>query len=174
LLRDPARGHALARAGRAHALRIATLSKTVADLDALYRDALFRNGRRRAGYRWWVSLARLPVVIAVTFYLNGRYVVLESTYLPKWAAGWRPWQPRALAVLPFELMALPFVVLAPRACVTGVRRAYYAVRRRIGVRRTYHWLRRRIGVRRTYHWLRRRIGVRRTYHWLRRRTGLRR
>jgi glycosyltransferase involved in cell wall biosynthesis len=154
LLRDRERGHALARAGRAHALRTVTLSKAAADLDALYRDALFQNGRRRAGYRWWVSLARLPVVIAVTFYLNGRYM-LEGIYLSKWAAGWRPWQPRALAVLPFELLALPFVVLAPRSWMLGLHNTY--VRMRYRLRHACSRVRRRIGLRRTYDWLRRQM-----------------
>jgi glycosyltransferase involved in cell wall biosynthesis len=75
LLSDPDRARVLGQAGRAHVLRIATLSKTVADLDALYRDALFPNGRRRRAYRWWVSLSRLPVLAAVAMRLIGPYVL---------------------------------------------------------------------------------------------------
>jgi glycosyltransferase involved in cell wall biosynthesis len=74
LLRDPDRAGALGQAGRAHVLRTATLSKSVTDLDALYRDALFQNGHRRAGYRWWLSLSRLPPLAGVAAYLAGRYL----------------------------------------------------------------------------------------------------
>jgi glycosyltransferase involved in cell wall biosynthesis len=131
LLRDPERARALASAGRAHALRTVTLGKVAADLDALYRAELFRNGRRRRGYRWWVSLARLPVVVMLSIYLDGRYVALEQICLPRWAAGWRPWHPRALARLPFELVALPAMVLAPRSWLIALHRAGSRVRDRL-------------------------------------------
>jgi glycosyltransferase involved in cell wall biosynthesis len=102
LLREPAWATALGRAGRQHVLHTATLTKTVADLDTIYRQRLLPNGERRTGYRLWVSALRLPVVAAVAGYLNWRLYVIEHVYLPKWEAGWRPWQPRALLTLPFD------------------------------------------------------------------------
>jgi hypothetical protein len=74
LLRDPARARALGKAGRRHVLRTATLSKTVADLDALYRRLL---GRRHPGYRGWVSVLRLPALALVGAYLVGRFKIVE-------------------------------------------------------------------------------------------------
>jgi hypothetical protein len=42
----------------------------------------------------------------------------------------------------WRLLALPFVILAPRSAVTRVRRACHSVSRRIGLRRVGHWVRR--------------------------------
>jgi glycosyltransferase involved in cell wall biosynthesis len=100
LLRDPEYGRTLARSGRAHALRTATLSRTVADLDALYRRFLFARGRRRRGHRRWVSLLRLPVLIAACAYLDRRLHLVEYRYRPRWEAGWRPWRLGAWRRLP--------------------------------------------------------------------------
>jgi glycosyltransferase involved in cell wall biosynthesis len=93
LLRDPERARAMGKAGREHVLRTATIDKTVADLDRLYRQWLFRGGKRRTGYRRWVTRLRLPLLKLVAYYLNVRFQVIEDPYL-KWQAGWRPWHIR--------------------------------------------------------------------------------
>ena len=76
LLRDPVRARALGKAGRQHVLQTATLSKTVADLDALYRRVLAVSGRR-ASYRLWMSALRLPVIAAIGAYLVARFRLIE-------------------------------------------------------------------------------------------------
>jgi glycosyltransferase involved in cell wall biosynthesis len=77
LLRDPERAKALGRAGRQHVLATATLSKTVADLDRLYRIYLSRVRKRRSGYRGWLSLVRLPIAALVGAYLVARFQIVE-------------------------------------------------------------------------------------------------
>jgi hypothetical protein len=122
LLRDPERAKALGKAGRRHVLETATLSRTVADLDRLYRRCLFPGGKRRSGYRWWVTALRLPVVAVMSARLNQRLVLLEYYYLPRWERGWRPWQLRALICLPVEIVGLTLLSLAPRAALTSAYR----------------------------------------------------
>ena len=91
LLRDPARARALGKAGRQHVLRTATLSKTAADLDRLYRQWLFKGGRRKMGHRPWVTRLRYPGMVLTWLYINTRLERIEFGLIRKWMAGWRPW-----------------------------------------------------------------------------------
>ena len=91
LLRDPGRARALGTAGRQHVLQTATLSKTVADLDRLYRQWLFPDGTRRTGYRRRLLRKRLLVLIALAIYLNLRLHIVEYRLIRRWREGWRPW-----------------------------------------------------------------------------------
>jgi hypothetical protein len=125
LLRDPERARALGRAGRRHVLRTATLSRTVADLDALYRR-LLRAPWHKAGYRSWVTALRFPWLVGVAAMLNLRLVPIEYVYRPRWQRGWRPWHPVALARLTFELPLLALLALMPR---TILKAGYRAVAR---------------------------------------------
>lgn len=72
LLRDPARARSLGRAGRQLMLERFTLTRTVSDLDRLYRHQLEPDGRRRTGYRLWVSIPRLAVFLPFSLYLADR------------------------------------------------------------------------------------------------------
>jgi hypothetical protein len=81
----------MGKAGREHVLRTATLGKTIADLDRLYRQWLFRGGKRREGYRRWVTRLRLPILRLVAIYLNWRLQVVEYRWIARWEVGWRPW-----------------------------------------------------------------------------------
>ena len=123
LLRDPVRARALGKAGRQHVLQTATLSKTVADLDALYRRVLAVSGRR-ASYRLWMSVLRFPGLVGVAALLNLRLVAVEYYYLPRWQRGWRPWHPAALARFLFEAPLLLALALAPRSVVKSGYRVY--------------------------------------------------
>jgi glycosyltransferase involved in cell wall biosynthesis len=122
LLRDPERARALGRAGRQHVLGTATLSRTVADLDRLYRRGLFRGGKRRSGFQWWVTALRLPLLACTALQLNLRLVLVEYYYVPRWERGWRPWQLRALICLPVEIVGLTLLSLAPRVALTAAYR----------------------------------------------------
>lgn len=111
LLDDRTRGRSLARAGRTHVLAVATLTKTVSDLDSIYREFLFQGGRRRRGYRLWVSALRFPVVVLVSAYLCWRLLRVEYYYLPKWESGWRPWHGKVLLSVPGAIWSQPSVFL---------------------------------------------------------------
>jgi glycosyltransferase involved in cell wall biosynthesis len=73
LLRDPREARRLGKAGRALMLPRFTLSRTVADLDQLYREAL---RRRRGGYRWWVSAGRSLLCVPLVPYLLARGLLI--------------------------------------------------------------------------------------------------
>ncbi|HWE64478.1 MAG TPA: glycosyltransferase family 4 protein [Chloroflexota bacterium] len=75
LLRDPTRAQALGRAGRQLMLQRFTLTRTVDDLDQLYRRLLEPGGRRRTGYRLWVSLLRLALFVPFSAYLADRLLI---------------------------------------------------------------------------------------------------
>jgi glycosyltransferase involved in cell wall biosynthesis len=109
LLDDRRSSREFGKAGRAHVLEIATLAKTVSGLDTIYREFLFKNGRRRGGYRLWLSILRLPVLLIVCAYLHWRLYRLEYHYLPKWNSGWRPWQLQSLLAAPAVLWGQPAV-----------------------------------------------------------------
>lgn len=65
LLRDPGCAEQLGQAGRRLMLERFTLTRTVADLDALYTRRLRPAGRLRPSYRLWVTLLRAPVFTVV-------------------------------------------------------------------------------------------------------------
>jgi len=82
LLRDPAEAERLGQAGRALMLERFTLERTVADLDAVYRRALWRGGVRQRGYRPWVSLGRFLRFLPVALYLLIRLCAVDALLLP--------------------------------------------------------------------------------------------
>jgi glycosyltransferase involved in cell wall biosynthesis len=79
LLGDPQRARALGRAGRKLALERFTFSRTVSDLDELYRRQ--RAEKRRKPYNPLISLWRLVVGVPVFAYLAFRLLVIDI-YLP--------------------------------------------------------------------------------------------
>jgi glycosyltransferase involved in cell wall biosynthesis len=138
LLRDPAWGAALGRAGRQHVLRTASLTKTVADLDEIYRERLLPNGRRRTGYRPWVPVLRRPVLMLILWFLNWRLRAIEPQIMPMWEAGWRPWQPQQFLMTLSAIADLLVgqVVRSVQFTITVRRQqAVSAFYRRFGLRR---------------------------------------
>jgi hypothetical protein len=91
MLRNPLRARALANAGRERMLARFTLSRTVADLDALY-VSLARTARR---YRPFLFVGRLLVAGVFCCGVALRFLVLDCWWLPRWDQGWRPWRPLA-------------------------------------------------------------------------------
>jgi hypothetical protein len=85
-------------------LQLATLTISVEQLHELYGRLLYSRRPRRAGYRTWVSLLRVPVMVGMCLYLDRRRTLIDYHYLPRWEAGWRPWHPSVLLELPRMLL----------------------------------------------------------------------
>jgi glycosyltransferase involved in cell wall biosynthesis len=85
LLREPEKAKALGRAGRKLMLERFTLSRTVRDLNELYRIQLSRAEKRRSFYNPLVSLLRFFVFIPVFAYLTFRLYFINiylGVYFP--------------------------------------------------------------------------------------------
>jgi glycosyltransferase involved in cell wall biosynthesis len=77
MLRDPARARALGHAGREFMLERYTLSRTIEDLNQLYRSLLLRESSNRKFYDPLVSLFRLAIAVLTFGYLAFRLIVLD-------------------------------------------------------------------------------------------------
>jgi glycosyltransferase involved in cell wall biosynthesis len=124
LLRDPPTARALGKAGRVRMLARFTLRRTVDDLAALYRSQAVS---RTAGYRWYVSTARLLVAGAFSAAVVLRFLILDVYLLPQWDQGWRPWHWRTLSRWP-RISLYRFYALVGRHTGFGIRSKISALR----------------------------------------------
>lgn len=122
LLRNSELAHNLARQGRSLMLAHFTLERTVKNLNDLYGNEYAQKKMNRAGYRFYSSFWRFLIALPLATYMALRLILIDTYWLNRWDAGWRPWHifsPRRLWRMIQQIIYRVYGFL--RRCLAGTR-----------------------------------------------------